>query len=187
MVVMTKGGERLRVVCISGKAQHGKDTTASLIKESLEVCGERVLVAHYADLLKYICSTYFKWDGKKDENGRHILQYVGTDVIRQKSPDYWVNFLADFLELFNGEWDWVLIPDTRFPNEVDLMKRRFNTIHVRVVRPNFVSPLTVEQQNHPSEVALDAYTPDYCLDNNGSLDALKATVNTWIKEKIYGH
>lgn len=176
----------MRVICISGKAQHGKDTTASLIKESLEARGERVLVAHYADLLKYICRTYFKWDGKKNEDGRHILQYVGTDVIRRKSPDYWVNFLADFLELFNCEWDYVLIPDTRFPNEVDLMKCRFYTIHVRVARPGFVSPLTAEQQNHPSEVALDACVPDFYLENSGSIDALKATVNTWIKEKIYG-
>lgn len=175
----------MKVVCISGKAQHGKDTTASLIKECLEERGERVLVAHYADLLKYICRTFFGWDGNKDEKGRHILQYVGTDVIRQKAPDYWVDFLAGFLEIFDNEWDWVLIPDTRFPNEVDLMKDKFDATHIRVVRPNFVSPLTTEQQNHPSEVALDDYFPDCYLDNSGDMDALRETVNTWIKETIY--
>ena len=159
----------MKVVCISGKAQHGKDTTASLIKECLEERGERVLVAHYADLLKYICRTFFGWDGNKDE----------------KAPDYWVDFLAGFLEIFDNEWDWVLIPDTRFPNEVDLMKDKFDATHIRVVRPNFVSPLTTEQQNHPSEVALDDYFPDCYLDNSGDMDALRETVNTWIKETIY--
>lgn len=175
----------MKVICISGKAQHGKDTTALLIKTALEDQGKSVLVIHYADLLKYICKTFFGWDGNKDEVGRHILQYVGTDVIRKRAPDYWVDFVAGFLEIFVDEWDYVLIPDTRFPNEVDLMKRKFEATHVRVVRPNFVSPLTAEQQDHPSEVALDEYIPDWFLENNSNMESLKETVNTWIKETVY--
>lgn len=175
----------MKIVCISGKAQHGKDTTASMIRECLEERGEKVLVVHYADLLKYICRTFFGWDGNKDEKGRRILQYVGTDVVRKKDPDYWVNFVVDLLELFDGEWDWVLIPDTRFPNEVDVMKIRFGATHIRVIRPNLVSPLTTEQQDHPSEVALDDYFPDCYLVNSGNMDDLRETVNTWIKETIY--
>jgi len=175
----------MKVICISGKAQHGKDTTASILKDSLEARGDKVLITHYADLLKYICKSYFGWDGNKDEQGRRILQYVGTDVIRQKKPDYWVDFVSDFLNLFDDEWDWVLLPDTRFPNEVDAMRERFNAIHLRVVRPGFESPLTEEQQNHPSETALDEYFPDYYIENSGYYGELTETVNTWIKETIY--
>ena len=175
----------MKVICISGKAQHGKDTTAAMIKECLGGQGKKVLVTHYADLLKYICRTFFGWDGNKDEKGRHILQYVGTDVIRQKAPNYWVDFIAGFLEIFDSEWDYVLIPDTRFPNEVDLMKTKFGATHIRVIRPDFVSPLTTEQQNHPSEVALDDYIPDCFLENSGDVETLRETVNTWIKETIY--
>jgi len=65
------------------------------------------------------------------------------------------------------------------------MKSKFEATHIRVVRPNFVSPLTAEQQNHPSEVALDDYFPDCYLENSGDMDALRETVNTWIKETIY--
>lgn len=175
----------MKVICISGKAQHGKDTTANILKECLEERGNRVLVTHYADLLKYICRTYFGWDGNKDEKGRQILQYVGTDVIRKKSPDYWVDFEAEFLDLFEDEWDWVLIPDTRFPNEIDIMREKFDAVHLRVTRPNFVSSLTAEQQNHPSETALDEYFSDYYIENSGDIDELRETVNTWIKETVY--
>lgn len=175
----------MKVICISGKAQHGKDTTAALIKDYLDSQGKRVLITHYGDLVKYICRTFFEWDGNKDERGRHILQYVGTDIVRNKYPNYWVDFIIGFLEIFNNEWDYVLIPDTRFPNEVDMMKNKFGAEHIRVVRPYFVSPLTTEQQNHPSEVALDDYIPDCFLENSGDIDALKETVNTWIKETIY--
>ena len=133
----------MKVICISGKAQHGKDTTATMLKEMLEKNGKNVIIAHFADLLKYICKTYFGWDGQKDERGRHILQYVGTDVIRAKSPNYWADFIVNFFSMFQDEWDYVILPDCRFPNEYELFKYSgIDTVLVRVVRPNFVSPLT---------------------------------------------
>ena len=103
----------MKVITISGKAQNGKDTTAGLLKAALEADGYKVLITHYADLLKYICKQFFGWDGQKDDAGRHILQYVGTDIIRQKRPDYWVGFVTSILELFPNEWDYVLIPDSQ--------------------------------------------------------------------------
>lgn len=49
----------MKIVCISGKAQHGKDTTAKLLEEILEAQGNRVLIVHYGDLVKYVCKTFF--------------------------------------------------------------------------------------------------------------------------------
>ena len=72
----------MKVICISAKAQHGKDTVANFMKECLEAKEKRVLVTHYADLVKYGCKTFFNWDGQKDEKGRALLQYVGTDIVR---------------------------------------------------------------------------------------------------------
>lgn len=176
----------MKVIAISGHAQNGKDTVASILSEQLMGKGEKVLVAHYADLLKYICRTFFGWDGNKDEHGRHILQYVGTDVIRQKMPDYWVDFIISILDLFSDNWDYVLIPDSRFPNEIDKLKRSgFDVEHLRVVRPNFVSPLTAEQQRHPSETALDDVEPDRYIINNGTLEALRMLINEYIEENFY--
>ena len=156
----------MKIITISGHAQNGKDFCANLIKQKLESRGNKVLIAHYADLLKYICKTFFNWDGSKNTEGRTLLQYVGTDVIRQKNPDYWVNFLIGIFNLFPDEWDYVVIPDTRFPNENDLMKEYFDVITIRVTRPNFDNGLTKEQKNHESEIALDDYEFDYRIINN---------------------
>ena len=95
-----KEKSRMKLILISAKLQHGKDTTAELLKVELEKNGNKVLICHYADLLKYICKTFFNWDGKKDDKGRTILQYVGTDIIRHQCEDYWVKFMMEFLFMF---------------------------------------------------------------------------------------
>ena len=148
----------MKVVLISGKAGHGKDTLAGYMDRYLSsIKYKRVIVVHYGDLLKYICKSFFHWNGEKDECGRTLLQYVGTDVIRAQKPDFWVQFVADMLRFFPDKWDYVIIPDVRFPNEIEGLAE-FDPYHIRIHRPGF-NMLTEEQQKHPSETALDEYHP----------------------------
>lgn len=175
-------------ILISGKAQHGKDTSARFFEEYLTSYGKKVVIAHYADLLKYICKMFFEWNGEKDEKGRTLLQQVGTDCIRKNDPDYWVRFIVDFVSMFPFQWDYVIIPDTRFPNEVDYVRRSgFNTKHVRILRPApFDNGLTSEQKKHPSEVALDNSKPEFMISNDGDLDGLKEKIGIICKNIVLG-
>lgn len=176
----------MKVILISGKAQHGKDTVASIIQNQLKECCNRVIITHYADLLKYICKNYFEWDGVKDENGRKMLQYVGTDVIRKQNPSLWVDFVAMILKYFHDNWDYVIIPDCRFPNEITTMiDNGFDTVHIRVVRYGFTSSLTEDQKNHQSETALDNVKPDIYIYNCGTLYDLEQSIKNLIKENFY--
>lgn len=181
----------MKVVLISGKARHGKDTVASFIKDKLNCDGKTVLITHYADLLKFICKNYFGWNGEKDEVGRKLLQYVGTDVVRKQNPSLWVDFVIMMLEYFGQNWDYVVIPDCRFPNEITQIKDKFKSVvHLRVIRPNLKTTLTKEQQCHPSETALDGFPADDYIHNDSSLKMLRQKVNSWCdvvlyKEKIW--
>lgn len=169
--------QNTKVVCISGQARAGKDTFAEMVKQNLEeVWNRKVLTIHNADLLKHMCKTLFNWDGNKDESGRHILQYVGTDVVRKQRPDFWVSFIIDVLNLFPDHWDYVLIPDTRFPNEIsELKKAGFDVTHIHITR-NTENDLTDEQRNHPSETAMCNVVPDLTIENNSDLAALHRCV-----------
>lgn len=168
----------MKVILISGKARHGKDTLATYLQQYLERNEERVLIAHYADLVKYVCKTFFHWDGVKDELGRHMLQYVGTDVMRSYDPDFWVRFLSEILTCFSDKWDYVIIPDTRFRNEIDGMRKQFETVHIRIVNPNAESDLSSDQMAHPSETELDDVKPDVWLYNRGTLEDLRESAET---------
>lgn len=155
-----------KFICISGKAQSGKDTSAAVLREFLEKSGFKTLIIHYGDLLKFICKTAFGWNGEKDEAGREMLQRVGTDCIRQHNPNYWVDFIVEFVKMFPEEWDYVIVPDTRFPNEVERVREAgFEVTHIRIVRDDYEDNMTSRQRKHESETALDNVVPDRIVAN----------------------
>ena len=174
----------MKIITISAKAQHGKDYTANMLRELLEDQGYSVLVTHYADLLKYICKQFFGWDGQKNEEGRTLLQKVGTEGVRAIKPNYWVDFIIDILTFFPNEWDYVIIPDTRFPNEIEMMKEEFDCVSVHISRPNFENNLTEEQRKHPSETALDGYKFNYEITNDGTSEGMKNQINNLIAKIV---
>ena len=169
------------IITISGKAEAGKDFTASLIKEEFEERGKRVFIIHYADYLKFICEKYFGWDGTKSVEGREILQQVGTNIVRQRMPDFWVNTVVEFLKVFGRDYDVILIPDCRFPNEVEIMKVEFDQfVSLNVIREDHVSKLTEEQLQHPSEIALDGYDFDWTIKSKSGVEALRPEVRYFV-------
>ena len=171
----------MRVILVSGKAQSGKDSTAFIMKELLEKQQKKVLIIHYADNLKLFAKNYFGWNGIKDEDGRKLLQWLGTDVIRKNYKDTWVDMIIALLKGIQTLYDYIIIPDVRFPNEVDKMCDNFDCITIRIIRPNFDNGLTDEQKNHPSETALDDYPMEYELINYGDLKNLLETIKTFLK------
>lgn len=174
----------MKIICISGIARSGKDTAASYMKKKYEIAGKKVLITHYADLLKYLCKSLYGWNGVKDEDGRKLLQYVGTDVVRKRNPDYWVDFMIGMLDMFYDEWDYVIIPDCRFPNEVDkLIASGFDVYSVRIIRDKFTNNLTKEQQGHASETAMNEYSFEYYV-HNSTMSEFYKNLNT-LMEFIY--
>ena len=159
-------GLQMRVITVSGKAESGKDTFALILKSILEKEGKTVLIFHYADLLKFYCKQYFGWNGEKDDAGRTLLQRIGTDIVRSRDEDFWVKQAVNFMDVFGCDFDYILIPDTRFRNEVETMKEMFESTAIYIERINYVSSLTEEQKSHPSENILSKRDCDYCVVND---------------------
>lgn len=164
-----------KIILISGKARSGKDTFAKIFKEDAEKDNKKCLIIKYGDILKFVCSKYFNWNGEKDEIGRTLLQQVGTNLIRKNNYDALVNCVIEIVKGLSTEFDYVLIPDVRFYNEINKWKEYgFDCVTVRIDRwyetsnGKFVlydNGLTEEQKNHTSEIALDDYVFDYRIDN----------------------
>lgn len=172
----------MKVITISGKARHGKDTAAINMKARLESEGARVLIVHFADYLKFVCEKYFGWNGEKDEAGRTLLQYYGTDVGRHANDNMWAKIVLEFLKAYGDMFDYVIIPDTRFRDEIKLMQDNFETVTILVVRLGFDNGLSEEQKNHASEVDLDFYNFDYVMPVLETLACANVAVETMLNQ-----
>lgn len=172
-----------KVFIISGKSGHGKDQVAAFMREALEASGKKVLIIHFADVLKYFLKEYYGYDGDKSKpENRSLLQHVGTDMVRKKHANYWAGVVLGFLSAQEDyeDFDYAIVPDARFENEVELLMRNLRgAVSIRVERYNedgspWVNPkLTDEQRAHASETSLDDYVFDYTIINDGDLELLK--------------
>lgn len=171
------------VILLAGKAESGKTLAANIIKEELESLGKTALIMSFADYLKFICKSYYKWDGKKNEEGRTLLQRLGTDVVRKKNPDFWAKTVFDFITTFDGEFDYFILDDTRFENEIDIFQNYdpFCYTSIRIERLNHENSLSFSQRMHPSEVGLDNRRLDVKLSSSSGEENLRKVVS----EKLF--
>jgi hypothetical protein len=188
-----------KFILVSGKAQHGKDTFADTIintcygvSQKAEVPLIRVKKLAFAQQLKTIASDLC-WDGRKNTKGRTFLQWLG-DGAREYDPNVWIKLwnkeaqkliVVDKEEYFKYMlcgWQYIIIPDTRYYNEIEKLKQMYpgSCITVRVNRVNFDNGLTEEQNLHKSETDLDSYRHwDYTLTNDVLLDYKQKSISVF--------
>jgi hypothetical protein len=170
------------ILLLSGLAQSGKDSTANILKEKL--LPKKSLIIHNADYLKYIASQYLGWNGEKTEENRTMLQLLGTEKtkIALNKPLFWIEKTCDIIEILKNDFDYFMIPDTRFMSEIYYPKSRFpnDVITIRVHRLNFDNGLTETQKNHISETELVNFKHDYDIISESGLDKLEVEINKFI-------
>lgn len=184
-----------QLILISGKKRHGKDQVAEYLADNLRSRGLQPVRWSYADPLKKAAQTIFLlsddqitglkeiFDPRWQMTPREILQKLGTEVGRQIHSDVWVlslvlrakNYLA------TNPSGVILVPDTRFPNEIDVIKQHFQWVKtIRVVRPGL--PAT-PFDTHPSETSLDDRNDWSAVIRNASgLETLRKKVDELLEE-----
>ncbi len=164
----------MKGILISGKARSGKDQSAIFIKNYIEkTLNKKAIIVKYGDFLKSFLEKSIGWDGKKDEKGRSLLQYWGTDIIRSNYKYAFTDMMLALLKGICNQFDYFIISDVRFPNELDEIKNNFESISLRIERDNSMSILTKKQKLHPSEIVMDNCDFDAYIYNNKDLNTLE--------------
>ena len=177
-----------KVILVSGKANSGKDTTIDIAIEILKNKGYKSCKMAFAKYLKDLCKDYMGWNGDKDENGRTMLQYIGTDIIRDKLnwQTFHANRVCEDIQIVEDQYDFIFICDARFANELYYTKSVFleKCTDLLVLRPNLESELSNSQKNHKSENALGDYEHSNLIVNDGDIGNLKGKVEHFIRCKL---
>lgn len=121
------------------------------------------------------------WSKKfgKDVTPRWVLQYFGTEVMRENMHDaIWID---SCLGRYNGKA--TVISDTRFPNEVDQIRSRGGKI-IRVKKgadpewfTNYVEGNIQPTGVHSSEYVWARSDFDHVIENNGTIEELYSKID----------
>lgn len=166
----------MRIFLIAGKAGSGKNVVAKLIKEYYVYKLEECAITSYSKYIKNFALELTDWDGTDIKKPRDFMQQLG-DKMRAEDPDFLVNAMLKDIIIYQKYVENLVISDVRMPNEIDNIKNAFDNVYSFYVVNQFgSSKLSIEQQAHTTETALEDYQDfDYIIAND-ELDKLKEKV-----------
>jgi dephospho-CoA kinase len=167
----------MKIVGFAGRKRAGKDEAAKYL---VEHC--RFQRLSFADALKSAAREIFgltedqMYGAEKQKEAvdefwgkspRLIMQLLGTEVGRAIDVNVWVKSIERKLVGLSS----IVIPDCRFQNEADMIRRNGGII-VRIDRPS----LGPQTDMHASETSLANYEFDDIIVNDGTLNDLYSKV-----------
>lgn len=166
----------MRIFLIAGKAGSGKNEVAKLIKEYYIYKLEECAITSYSKYIKNFALELTNWDGTESNKPRDFMQHIG-DVMRENDPNFLVSNMIKDITIYQKYVENVVISDVRMPNEIEEIKNSFENVYAFYIVNQFgSSKLTIEQQSHITEVALEDYPDfDYIIAND-DLSRLKEKV-----------
>lgn len=145
------------IIGVSGKLGSGKDfITTNVILPVLEKRKQRYLQVNFADQIKINVMTkngilYSDVYENKTESSRQLLQKEGTDIGRAFDKNIWVNYLDNWLNVYNNRGiEIFIISDVRFMNEYEYVKNLGGTM-VKVIAPKRNNLRLLQESNGNQE------------------------------------
>jgi dephospho-CoA kinase len=180
-------------IALTGKMRSGKD-----------LCGNHLYIKYgfdrtaFGDALKKNAHATFPWVSEFSKP-RALYQQYGQ-LMRQIEPDVWIKHAElavkgaiDFNVNTGSERVGVVITDLRQPNEFEWARANGYTI-IRVTAPDddriaraiaAGDDFTVHDLTHETELAIDGFSVDYEIHNDGTVDDLKAQIDEVLARVVY--
>lgn len=167
----------MRIFLVAGNAGSGKGEVAKLIKEYYIYKLENCVITEYSKYLKMFTKELTDWDGNPNTKPRKYLQELG-DLVRGIDNKFLINNMINDLKVYEKLVNNVVVADVRMPEEIEDIKLNYDNVYaIYVENQHSMSNLSLEEQAHITETALEDYHEfDYILANDD--------INT-LKDKVF--
>jgi dephospho-CoA kinase len=172
-------------IALTGKLRAGKDEVA----QHLYIKHGFTRIA-FGDALKKEALAVFPWI-PQNSKPRALFQQFGQ-LMRELDEDVWIKHVdraikghIDFRISMGADQIGIVLTDVRQQNEVDWCRENGFTI-IRVTAPDDVriaraieagDDFTVHDLAHETELAIDGFAVDYEIQNDGTVEELKAQID----------
>ena len=116
-----------KVILICGKAESGKKAFAKLVEKELVKNKFTAFTFPIAYFFKELLKKQYGWNGKKDKQGRDLLQKVGEEW-NNKSPGFWATLSCELLSSLVLDYDVFIVTGARREEEIKTFKKKFKTV-----------------------------------------------------------
>ena len=149
----------MKIYLVAGKSGSGKGEVAKIIKEYYLSKGCKPIITSFSKYIKMYASEIIGWDGSEPKP-RKFLQDLGVTIRENMDmPLFFVDRMIEDIKVYNLYFDTVIIDDVRLPIEIDELKKAFNNVYSMYVVNQFEpSKLSLEEQMHVTETALENYS-----------------------------
>lgn len=158
----------MKIFLIAGKSGSGKSEVAKIINEFYIYKLEKCVLTGYSKYLKLFAQELTSWDGASQNKPRDFLQEFGSKI-RKFDQYYFTKRMIEDINIYAlDNVENVIISDVRMPEEIEEIRENFTDVYAICVVNQFgQSKLTVKQQAHITETALDDYQDfDYIIAND---------------------
>lgn len=167
----------MKIFVVAGKSGSGKGEVAKIIKEYYIYKLRNTVITEYSKYLKLFAVELTEWDGISAKKPRDFLQQFGSKI-RAYDKNYFTRRMIEDINIYalNGVEN-VVISDARMPEEIIEIKENYDEVYsIYVVNQFGSSKLSIEQQMHITETALENFDEfDYTVVNE-NMDTLKEKI-----------
>lgn len=172
----------MKIFLIAGKAGSGKGEIAKIIKEYYSGFKKKAIITEYSKYLKLYAKEILEWNGSEPKP-RKFLQDLGVTIKENMDmPKMLINRMMEDIKIYSLYCDIVIINDVRYPEEIEEIKNNFKEVYSMYVVNQFSkSELSLEEQTHITETALESYSNFDITITNDNINALDNRVVEFIE------
>lgn len=174
----------MKIFLVAGRAGSGKGEVAKIIEEYYLERKKKPITTEFSKYLKMYAREILNWDGN-DPKPRAFLQNIGVTIRENMDmPTFLIDRMMQDLRVYALYFDVAIISDVRLPEEIEAIKKNFSDVaSIYVINQFGKSTLSIDEQKHITETALEDYNKFDVTITNDNLNVLDNRVIAFLESR----